>query len=67
MVFSYLSSSKEESHRTIFPKKLFRRKEVIYCQAFDTLSEEYRVFRLDRMSDLKIVVGNKSVPTLIPK
>jgi predicted DNA-binding transcriptional regulator YafY len=61
VAFSYLNSSKEESHRKIFPKKLFRRKEVIYCQAFDTLSEEYRVFRLDRMSDLKIGVGNKSV------
>ena len=61
VAFSYLSSSKEESHRKIFPKKLFRRKEVIYCQGFDTLSEEYRVFRLDRMSDLKIGVGNKSV------
>ena len=61
VTFSYLSSSNEESHRMIFPKRLFRRKEVIYCQAFDTLHEEYRVFRLDRMSDLKIGVGNESV------
>jgi predicted DNA-binding transcriptional regulator YafY len=61
LTFSYLSSSNEESHRMIFPKRLFRRKEVIYCQAFDTLHEEYRVFRLDRMNDLKIGVGNKSV------
>lgn len=61
VAFSYLNNSKKESHRKIFPKKLFRRKEVIYCQAFDTLSKEYRVFRLDRMSDLKIGVGNKSV------
>jgi predicted DNA-binding transcriptional regulator YafY len=61
VTFSYLSSSNEESHRMIFPKRLFRRKEVIYCQAFDTLHEEYRVFRLDRMNDLKIGVGNKSV------
>ena len=59
VTFSYLNSSKEESHRMIFPKRLFRRKEVIYCQAFDTLHKEYRVFRLARMSDLKIGVDNK--------
>ena len=61
VTFSYLNSSKEESHRTIFPKRLFRRKEVIYCQAFDTLHEEYRVFRLDKMSDLKIDASNKGI------
>lgn len=61
VTFSYLSSSNEESHRMIFPKRLFRRKKVIYCQAYDTLYEEYRVFRLDRMNDLKIGVVNKSV------
>ena len=54
VTFSYLNSSKEESRRRIFPKKLFRRKEAIYCQAFDTCHEEYRVFRLDRMGDLKL-------------
>jgi len=59
VTFSYLNSSQEESHRMIFPKRLFRRKEVIYCQAFDTLHKEYRVFRLGRMSDLKIGVDNK--------
>ena len=59
VTFSYLNSSQEESHRMIFPKRLFRRKEVIYCQAFDTLHKEYRVFRLDRMSDLKIGVDSK--------
>lgn len=40
VTFSYLNSSKEESHRMIFPKRLFRRKEMIYCQAFDTLHKE---------------------------
>jgi predicted DNA-binding transcriptional regulator YafY len=60
VTFSYLSSDKEETNRNIFPKRLFRRKEAIYCQAFDTLYEENRAFRLDRMSDLKIGVGNKS-------
>ena len=54
VTFSYLNSSKEESRRRILPKKLFRRKEAIYCQAFDTRHEEYRVFRLDRMGDLKL-------------
>ena len=56
VTFSYLNSSREESHRQIVPKRLFRRKEVVYCQAFDTLHEEYRVFRLDKMSDVKIGV-----------
>ena len=59
-MFSYLSSSKEESHREVVPERLFRRKEVVYCQAFDTFHEEYRVFRLDRMSDLKIGVDKTS-------
>jgi predicted DNA-binding transcriptional regulator YafY len=54
VTFSYLNSSKEESRRKIFPKRLFRRKQIVYCQAFDTCHEEYRVFRLDRMGDLKI-------------
>ncbi|MGQ9857560.1 MAG: WYL domain-containing protein [Thermodesulfobacteriota bacterium] len=56
---SYLNSSNEKSHRKIFPKRLFRRKNAIYCYAFDTLGEEYRVFTLDRMSELKIGMGNK--------
>ena len=54
VTFSYLNSSKEESRRKIFPKRLFRRKQIVYCQAFDTRHEEYRVFRLDRMGDLKL-------------
>ena len=54
VTFGYLNSNSEESHREVFPKRLFRRKEVIYCEAFDTFHEEYRVFRLDRMSNLKI-------------
>ena|SRR3989304_8867996 len=60
VTFSYLNSSEEESHREVSPRRLFRRKEVIYCRAFDTLHEEYRVFRLDRMSDLKIGVDKTS-------
>ncbi len=60
VAFSYLNSSEEESHREVFPKRLFRRKEVIYCQVFDTLYKEYRVFRLERMSDLKIGVDKTS-------
>jgi len=56
VTFSYSNSSKEESHREVVPKRLFRRKEVVYCQAFDTFHEEYRAFRLERMSDLKISV-----------
>jgi len=54
VTFNYLNSSKKESRRKIFPKRLFRRKEAIYCHAFDYHREEYRAFRLDRMSDLKI-------------
>jgi predicted DNA-binding transcriptional regulator YafY len=61
VMFSYLNSSKEESRRKIFPKRLFRRKEEIYCQAFDTHHEEYRIFRLDRMSDLKIDLSDKGI------
>jgi len=54
VTFSYLNSRREDSHREVVPKRLFKRKEVVYCQAFDTLHHEYRVFRLDRISDLKI-------------
>lgn len=61
VTFSYLNSSKEESRRKIFPKRVFRRKEAIYCKAFDTHHEEYRVFRLDRMSDLKIDLSDKGI------
>ena len=34
VTFGYLNSNSEESHREVFPKRLFRRKEVIYCEAF---------------------------------
>ncbi len=61
VTFSYLNRSKEESHRRIFPKKLFRRKEAIYCRAFDAHHKEYRAFRLDRMSDLKIDLRGKHI------
>jgi predicted DNA-binding transcriptional regulator YafY len=59
VTFTYLNRSKEESHRRIFPKKLFRRKEAIYCRAFDARRKEYRAFRLDRMNDLKIDLKGK--------
>ncbi len=60
VTFGYLNTNGEKSHREVSPKRLFRRKEVIYCQAFDALHEEYRVFRLDRMSHLKIGVDKIS-------
>jgi predicted DNA-binding transcriptional regulator YafY len=59
VTFNYLNRSKEESHRRIFPKKLLRRREVIYCRAFDARRKEYRTFRLDRMNDLKIDLRGK--------
>jgi predicted DNA-binding transcriptional regulator YafY len=59
ITFSYLNSSKVESSREILPKRLFRRKEAIYCHAFDTRQEEYRAFRLDRMSNLEADLVNK--------
>ena len=59
VTFSYLNRSQEESHRKIFPKKLLRRKEVIYCRAFDARCKKYRAFRLDRMNDLKIDLRGK--------
>jgi predicted DNA-binding transcriptional regulator YafY len=59
VTFIYLSSERETSHRQIFPKRLFGRREIIYCQAFDIVHEEYRVFRLDRMSGLNIGAGDK--------
>ena len=61
VTFSYLNRSKEESHRRIFPKKLLRRKEAIYCRAFDARHKEYRAFRLDRMNDLKIDLRGKHI------
>jgi predicted DNA-binding transcriptional regulator YafY len=61
VTFNYLNRSKEESHRRIFPKKLLRRKEVIYCRAFDARRKEYRAFRLDRMSGLKIDLRGKHI------
>lgn len=61
VTFKYLNRSKEEGHRRIFPKKLFRRKETIYCRAFDPRSKEYRAFRLGRMSDLKIDLRGKHI------
>ena len=54
VTFNYLNSSKKESRRKILPERLFRVKDAIYCQAFDYHREEYRAFRLDRMSNLKI-------------
>ena len=61
VTFSYLNSSKEESRRKILPKRLFRRKEAIYCQVLDSNHEEYRTFRLDRMGDLKIDLSDKGI------
>jgi predicted DNA-binding transcriptional regulator YafY len=61
VTFSYLNSGKEKSHRKIFPKKLFRRKEATYCRAFDARHKEYRTFRLDRMSELKIDLRGKHI------
>jgi len=59
VTFTYLNRSKEESHRRIVPKKLLRRKEVIYCRAFDARCKKYRAFGLDRMNDLKIDLRGK--------
>jgi hypothetical protein len=59
ITFSYLNRNKEGSHRRIFPKKLLRRKEVIYCRTFDPRRKEYRAFRLDRMNNLKIDLRRK--------
>jgi predicted DNA-binding transcriptional regulator YafY len=54
VTFSYLNRSQEESHRKIFPKKLLRRKEVIYCRTFNSGRKKYRAFGLDRIDDLGI-------------
>jgi predicted DNA-binding transcriptional regulator YafY len=54
VTFGHLNRGKEQSHREVLPKRLLRRKKAIYCQAFDIHHEEYRVFRLDRMSALRI-------------
>jgi predicted DNA-binding transcriptional regulator YafY len=59
VTFTYLNRGKEESHRRIFPKKLLRRKEATYCRAFNARRKEYRIFRLDRMNDLKIDLRGK--------
>jgi predicted DNA-binding transcriptional regulator YafY len=61
VTFTYLNRSKEESHRRIFPKKLFRRKEAIYCRTFDVRHKKYITFKLDRMNDLKIDLKEKHV------
>jgi len=61
VTFNYLNRSKEESHRRIFPKKLFRRKEAIYCRAFDARRKECRAFRLGRMNHLKIDLRGKHI------
>jgi len=61
VTFSYLDRSKEESHRRIFPKKLFRRKEAVYCRAFDARRKEYRAFGLDRMNHLKIDLKGRHI------
>lgn len=54
VTFNYVNITKERSQRKILPQRLFRRKEVIYCRGFDSFHQEYRAFRLDRMSNLKI-------------
>jgi len=61
VTFNFLNRNKEESHRKIFPKKLLRRKETIYCRAFDARRKEYRAFRLDRMNHLKIDLKRKDI------
>lgn len=61
VTFTYLSRSNEERRWRVFPKKLFRRKEVIYCHAFDTHHEEYKNFRLERMSNLKIDLRERHI------
>src|SRR4030042_3318761 len=61
VTFSYLNRSKKESHRRIFPKKLLRSKEVIYCRLLAARRREYRAFRLDRMNDLKIDLRGKHI------
>jgi len=61
VTFTYLNRNKEETHRRILPKKLFRRKEAMYCRAFDTRRKEYRAFGLDRMNDLKIDLRRKHI------
>ena len=61
VTFTYLNRGKEEGHRKVFQKKLLRRKETLYCQAFDARRKKYRAFRLDRMSDLKIDLRGKHI------
>ncbi len=61
VTFSYLNRNKEERHRRMFPKKIFRRKEATYCRAFDASRKEYRAFGLDRMNHLKIDLKGRHI------
>jgi predicted DNA-binding transcriptional regulator YafY len=61
VTFNYLNRNKEEIHQRIIPQKLLRRKETIYCRAFDARRREFRAFRLDRMNDLKIDLRGRHI------
>jgi predicted DNA-binding transcriptional regulator YafY len=61
VTFNYLNRNKEERHRRMFPKKIFRRKEATYCRAFDARRKEYRAFGLDRMNHLKIDLKGRHI------
>jgi len=48
------AKGKESTYRKVFPKRLFRRGEQLYLEAFCLRERGYRVFRLDRIKYLQL-------------
>ena len=51
--FNYCKPDGETSSREVEPARLMTQGKHWYLQAFDLIREDWRVFRLDRMSDVK--------------
>lgn len=56
--FSYINGIGDKSNRLVWPNKLFFKSDTWYLQGYCLSKKDYRVFRLSRISDLKITNNN---------
>lgn len=54
IAFSYINGIGDKSNRLVWPNKLFFKSDTWYLQGYCLSKKDYRVFRLSRISDLKI-------------
>lgn len=53
--FRYVSSYGEESERTVHPLKLIFKSKAWYLQAFCTVRQDYRIFKINRILDVSMI------------